>query len=97
MAQNTNVELPELAYNRADYTALRAYCLKIPLQPIANLYYSVDSPQVEQGLERWLIDMRTRLIERAIEHNRSVPIERSLNASSSGVRWWRANRCRRCW
>ncbi|MDY0977722.1 phage integrase family protein [Massilia sp. CFBP9012] len=69
MAQNTNVELPELAYNRADYTALRAYCLKIPLQPIADLYYSEDSPQVEQGLERWLIDMRTRLIERAIEHN----------------------------
>lgn len=69
MAQNTNVELPELAYDRADYTALRAYCLKIPLQRIADLYYSEDSPQVEQGLERWLIDMRTRLIERAIEHN----------------------------
>lgn len=69
MAQNTNVELPELAYDRADYTALRAYCLKIPLQRIADLYYSEDSPQVEQGLERWLIDMRSRLIERAIEHN----------------------------
>jgi len=69
MAQNTNVELPELAYDRADYTALRAYCLKIPLQRIADLYYSEDSPQVEQGLERWLIDMRAHLIERAIEHN----------------------------
>jgi integrase len=69
VAQNTNVELPELAYDRADYTALRAYCLKIPLQRIADLYYSEDSPQVEQGLERWLIDMRTQLIERAIEHN----------------------------
>jgi len=69
MAQNTNVELPELAYDRGDYTALRAYCLKIPLQRIADLYYSEDSPQVEQGLERWLIDMRANLIERAIEHN----------------------------
>ena len=69
MAQNTNVELPELTYDRADYTALRAYCLKIPLQRIADLYYSEDSPQVEQGLERWLIDMRANLVERAIEHN----------------------------
>jgi integrase len=69
MAQHTNVELPELTYDRADYTALRAYCLKIPLQRIADLYYGEDSPQVEQGLERWLIDMRANLIERAIEHN----------------------------
>jgi hypothetical protein len=65
MAQHTNVELPELTYDRADYTALRAYCLKIPLQHIADLYYSEDSPQVEQGLERWLIDMRANPIERA--------------------------------
>ena len=69
MSQHTAVELPELTYNRADYTALRAHCLKIPLQKIADLYYSEDSPQVEQGLERWLLDMRARLIERAIEHN----------------------------
>lgn len=69
MAQHTNVELPELTYDRTDYTALRAYCLKIPLQRIADLYYSEDSLQVEQGLERWLIDMRANLIERAIEHN----------------------------
>jgi len=69
MAQHTDVELPELTYDRGDYTALRAYCLKIPLQRIADLYYSEDSPQVEQGLERWLIDMRAALIERAIEHN----------------------------
>ena len=64
MAQNTDVELPELTYDRGDYTALRAYCLKIPLQRIADLYYSEDSPQVEQGLERWLIDMRANLVVR---------------------------------
>ena len=69
MAQHTDVELPELIYDRTDYTALRAYCLKIPLQRIADLYYSEDSPQVEQGLERWLIEMRANLIERAIGHN----------------------------
>jgi integrase len=67
--QRADVALPELTYNRTDYTALRAYVLKIPLQRIADLYYSEDSPQVEQGLERWLLDMRAHLIERAIEHN----------------------------
>lgn len=69
MAQHTDIALPELAFNRTDYTALRAYVQKIPIQRIADLYYSDDSPQVEQGLERWLIDMRNALIERAIEHN----------------------------
>lgn len=69
MAQHTDVALPELAFNRTDYTALRAYVQKIPVQRIADLYYTEDSPQVEQGLERWLIDMRNALIERAIEHN----------------------------
>jgi site-specific recombinase XerD len=69
MTQHTTVELPQLTYNRSDYTALRAYVLKIPLQRIADLYYSEDSPQVEQGLERWLLDMRANLIERAIAHN----------------------------
>lgn len=72
MTQNINIELPALTYNRSDYTALRAYILKIPLQRIADLYYGEVSPQVEQGLERWLIDMRANLIERAIEHNPSA-------------------------
>ena len=69
MTQHTDVELPVLTYNRTDYTALRAHCLKIPLQKIADLYYSEDSPEVEHGLERWLLDMRANLIHRAIEHN----------------------------
>jgi len=69
MAQNNDVSLPQLKYDRGDYTALRAYILKIPLQRIADLYYSEDSPQIQQGLERWLLDMRANLIERAIEHN----------------------------
>ena len=69
MSQHTDVALPQLTYDRSDYTALRAYVLKIPLHRIADLYYSEDSPQLEHGLERWLLDMRANLIERAIEHN----------------------------
>lgn len=69
MSQHTDIALPELVYTRADYTALRAYCCKIPIERIADLYYSEDSPQLEQGLERFLIRMRNDLVERAIEHN----------------------------
>lgn len=39
MAQNTNVELPELAYDYTDYTALRL----LPQNPVTvhcRLYYS---------------------------------------------------------
>ncbi len=69
MAQNTNVVLTEIGYTRTDYTALRAHVLKIPVAKIADLYYSEDSPQVQQGLERFLLDMRDDLAERAIAHN----------------------------
>lgn len=69
MAQNTDVLLPTLAYTRGDYTALRAYCLRVPIERIGDLYYSEDSPQVEHGLERYLVDMRDALVERAIESN----------------------------
>lgn len=69
MAQHTDIALPAATYTRTDYTALRAFVLKLLLQRIADLYYSEDSPQVEQGLERFLIGMRDRLIERAIGHN----------------------------
>ena len=69
MAQNTNVVIPPIAYNRTDYTALRAFVQKVPIQRIADLYYQEDSPQVQQGLERFLIHMRDELVERAIGHN----------------------------
>lgn len=84
MAQNTNIVLPAIGYTRTDYTAMRAFCLRIPLPRIAELYYSDDSPQVEQGLERFLIKMRTDLIERAIEHN-PVFAEILKDARKSGV------------
>jgi integrase len=69
MSQNTNVLLAPVTYNRSDYTALRAHCLKIPIAKIAGLYYSDDSPQVEMGLERFLLAMRADLIERCIVKN----------------------------
>ena len=69
MPQNTDVALNEIFYSRADYTALRAYCLKIPLSTIAQLYYSEDHAQIKQGLELFLSAMRADLIDRAIEHN----------------------------
>lgn len=69
MSQNTNVLLTPLAYTRSDYTALRAHCLKIPVAKIADLYYSDDSPQVEMGLERFLLAMRADLVERCIVNN----------------------------
>lgn len=66
MAQNTNILLPADEYTRADYTALRAYCMRLPIERIADLYYTEDSPPVQEGLERYLIRMRNTLVERAI-------------------------------
>lgn len=69
MTQHTDIVLEEIAYTRADFAAMRAYAQRIPIQVIANSYYFEDSPQLEIGVERFLIDMRNDLIERAIEHN----------------------------
>lgn len=69
MTQHTDIQFEPTTYNRADYAALRAHCLGISLSRIASLYYSDDSPQVESGLERFLLAMRADLIERAIVHN----------------------------
>ncbi len=69
MTQHTDIVLEEIAYTRADFAAMRAYAQRIPIQVIANSYYSEGSPQLEIGVERFLIDMRNDLIERAIEHN----------------------------
>lgn len=69
MAQNVDIVLPVVSFTRDDYTALRAFVQKVPVQFIAERFYSEDSPQVVQGLERFLIGMRDVLIERAIGHN----------------------------
>jgi site-specific recombinase XerD len=69
MSQHTNVVLSEISYTRADYTAIRAYVQRVPIHIIADRYYSEESPQLKNGLERFLIDMRDDLVERAVEHN----------------------------
>ena len=69
MSQHTDILFTKPSYTRADYTALRAHCLNIPVSRIANLYYSDDSPEVQNGLERFLLSMRADLIERSIAHN----------------------------
>ncbi|MQA40664.1 site-specific integrase [Rugamonas aquatica] len=69
MSQNLQIILPKVSYTRADYTALRAFCLKVPVSRIADLYYSEDSPQLEGGLESFLLQMRDTLVEQAIGHN----------------------------
>lgn len=69
MTQNVDIVLDEIAYTRADYTAMRAYVQRVPVQIIADRYYTDDSPQLKNGLERFLIDMRNDLLERASENN----------------------------
>lgn len=69
MGQSTTVELPVKTYTRADFTALRAWLQRIPLEVIARQYYDDDAPQVAQGLERFLVAMREDLIDRAIVAN----------------------------
>lgn len=71
MAQHSEIEFPTLPYDRGDYTALRAYCLKLPFSVIER-YYHEDSPQRQQGLERYLIKMREDLIERACIANPAI-------------------------
>lgn len=71
MSQHSQIDFPPLPYNRGDYAALRAYCLKLPFTVIER-YYTEDSPQRQQGLERYLIKMREELIERASIANPAI-------------------------
>lgn len=71
MTQHSKIDYPPLPYNRSDYAALRAYCLKLPFSVIER-YYSEDSPQRQRGLERYLIKMREELIERASMANPNI-------------------------
>ncbi|MBC3809648.1 tyrosine-type recombinase/integrase [Undibacterium seohonense] len=69
MTQHAEIVLQEMTFTRTDFAAMRAYAQKIPIQTIASSYYSEDSPQLDLGLERFLIEMRNALVERAIQHN----------------------------
>ncbi len=69
MAQHADIALPALTFTRADFTALRAWVQRVPLDRIAHLYYAEDAPQVLNGLEKHLTAMRHDLIERAVFAN----------------------------
>lgn len=43
MAQNDLVAIPSTHFTRADFTAMRAYLNKIPLERITDLYYTEDA------------------------------------------------------
>ena len=66
MSQNLDAILEPHTYTRADFTALRAWVLKIPPSKIEDLYYRYDAPQLKHGIERFLQEMRRDLVERAI-------------------------------
>lgn len=84
MAQHSNVDLGAVSYTRADFTALRAWVLRVPLERIAQLYYSDEAPQVKRGLERFLVEMRQDLIERATVANPRLA-ENLAKARSGGA------------
>ena len=69
MTQHTELFLSTKLYTRQDYAALRSFCLGIPFATIERLYYTEHSPQLEYGLEKYLLAMQEDLIERAILHN----------------------------
>ena len=69
MSNHTDILFEKPTYSRTDYAALRSHCLGISMSRIASLYYSDDAPQLEYGLERFLLDMREDLVQRAIGHN----------------------------
>ena len=92
MARHSEIALPDVQYNRTDYTALRAYCSGIPVARIADLYYASDSPEVENGLERHLKRMRDQIIARSIERNpefaktlQTARSTRNVSASQMGI------------
>lgn len=75
MAQHSDIILPHLAYTRTDYTALGAFCMQIPIDVIADRYYSPGCPQLKAGLGRYLLTMRDDLIDRAIVNNPMLAVD----------------------
>jgi site-specific recombinase XerD len=69
MAQHSKVDQAPFSYSRADFAALRAWVQRVPVNKIAETYYSDDAPQVARDLEKFLVHMRSDLIDRAILAN----------------------------
>ena len=93
MAQNDFVAIPAAHYTRADFTALRAHLNKIPLERIADLYYTEDA-LTDLGIAS-TADLRSRIetlrdaiIARATVEN--PHIAEMLHSARRTQRWSRS-------
>lgn len=74
MAQHAEVLLRSMNFTRVDFTALRAWLNRLPLQQISELYYHEDDLrsldcETTDKLRQRLEELRDRLIENAIQEN----------------------------
>lgn len=93
MAQHNNVEIPVARHARADYTALRAYLNRIPLERIADLYYGEDDRERlglrnTADLRHRLDDLRDELVHRASDANPAL--SEALQRARQSARWSKA-------
>ena len=89
MAQHSEVLRPDMQFTRVDFTALRAWLNRLPLQQISALYYHEDDLVAldcasDSKLQQRLEELRDRLVERAITHNPHLA-ELLRNARRSGT------------
>lgn len=93
MAQNVRVEIPVGHYTRADFTALRAHLNRIPVDRIADLYYTEDDRDLLRlhdaaALRRRLDDLRDELVQRATDTNPYLAA--ALHDARRSTRWSKA-------
>jgi len=74
MAQHNEVLLPEMHFTRADFTALRAWLNRLPMEQISSRYYHEEDLIALDCLEHYqlrqrLEDLRDRLNEKVVDRN----------------------------
>lgn len=74
MAQNTDIAQAAIRYTRADFTALRAWLNRLPVERIASLYYTDDDLELldcasSVRLAARLDGLRDRLIQQVVDAN----------------------------
>lgn len=88
MAQNNEILLPTLHFTRVDFTALRAWLNRLPLNQIRSLYYHEDDLatlgcETDRALQVRLEALRDQLINHSIDCNPHLA-ELLRNARSAG-------------
>lgn len=90
MSQHSDIISTQPHYTRADFTALRAFLNKLPVDTIASLYYDEDDLE-ERGLatthqlSRYLEGMRDDLMQRATDAN--PELAESLRRARQNYLW----------